>query len=70
MCAALCLHLNRDDELFELIKPTRKDPEREYYAWGAGRDSDNPPADCKKFQSFTPLRRNLLLLMAAMNGEL
>lgn len=59
----------RDDELFELINPTDQDVyelEKEglnTFCWASGS------SDCC-FHEFTPLRQNIVLLMAAMNGEL
>jgi len=63
---------NECDELFELMKPTEEDFEelkregKSCYTWA----SELPFGIKGEFYTFTPLRQNIVLLMAAMNGEL
>lgn len=61
----LCNCFKVDDELFNLIDPELG--EHESY-WGY--DGPDLPLIDDLWHSFTPLRQNVVLLMAAMNGEL
>jgi hypothetical protein len=60
LCSIFC-----HDELFQLIDPERGD--RITY-WG--HEAENTVCDIEKWYEFTPLRQNVVLLMAAMNNEL
>ncbi len=57
------------DELFKLIKPTNDDlhilakENKSLFTWASGTNSYN-------FCKFTPLRQNIVLLMACLNNEL
>jgi len=62
------------DELFNLVKPDEYDKQQleledlPRWLWGYGLPKTGYLND--QFYTFTPLRQNIVLLMAAMNGEL
>jgi hypothetical protein len=63
-----------DNDLFELLKPTPEDKAEiiseglSTSAWGSGLPT---PSDVDGLLTkFTPLRQNIVLLMAALNNEL
>lgn len=69
-CSGLCdLFDYGDYDEFDLLKPTDSDIDRliadgySSFCWGSGQKQD-------MFFVFTPLRQNIVLLMAAMNNEL
>ncbi len=59
-----------------LLKPTEEDIEQlrfEGYAytyWGSLGKEDDSVAQRERYRSFTPLRQNIVLLLACLNGEL
>lgn len=67
--------LFRGDKLFELLTPTYRDKHELMEEgqcdvwWGSEMDRIKSCSE-EGWSSFTPLRQNIVLLMAAMNGEL
>lgn len=63
------------DELFKLLRPTSEDvdelvAENKCTAWWGSEMSSKESFSEKGWSSFTPLRQNIVLLMACMAGEL
>lgn len=65
-CEGLCL-IFEDDEIFNIIDP--EDGKMETY-WGCDDPEKGPDHRCDTSRVFGPLRQTIVLLMAAMNGEL
>jgi len=64
----LC-HEFREDKLFELFKPTQSELKR-HYDHGYSNNAWGEKFLALNFGEFTPLRQNIVLFMAAINGEL
>lgn len=65
--SGLCKIFPKDDFL-ELFTPT--DCVVNNWHWGSGYDIGSPEHNEIFVFTFTPMRQNILLFMAAMNGEL
>lgn len=66
-CNGLCQNFE-DDKLFDIISPTRE--EICINNFGAYWAEDDKDFDYWGREHFGPTRQNIVLLMAAMNGEL
>jgi len=71
----LCNAFGHEDEYLKLVTPSKGEVYKLWeeghatFAWATG-SFDEIHSDYKSRHHFTPLRRNILLLMAAMNNEL